>query len=86
MAAIIWSAQTAIIRRHSDGDQVAIMAAIRRRSGGVQVTIIHCSDQAAIGHEPMTRRRTGGQSGSKQAAIRAVIRWQGAYYGGHHMT
>ena len=66
MAAIIWSAQTAIIRRHSDGDQVAIMAAIRRRSGGGQVTIIHCSDQAAIGHEPTTRRRAGGN----QAAIR----------------
>ena len=66
MAAIIWSAQTAIIRRHSDGDQVAIMAAIRRRSGGGQVTIIQGSDQAAISHEPMTRRQAGGN----QAAIR----------------
>ena len=71
------------LRRRSDSDHGGDQAAVRRRP---QVTIIHCSDQAAISHEPMTRRRAGGQSGSKQAAIRAVIRWQGAYYGGHHMT
>ena len=48
MAAIIWSAQTAIIRRHSDGDQVAIMAAIRRRSGGGQMTIIHFKEMLRL--------------------------------------
>ena len=83
MAAIIRRSDGDIaeaLRRRSDSDHGGDQAAVRRRP---QATIMHCSDQAAISHEPMCndweasrwaiRQQTGSNQGSDQVA-RSLLR------------